>query len=152
MHGNRIGALPDWARELLERKPVARLGFLDGDGRPRVLPITFALAGGRVWTAIDRKPKADPRRSPARVSHLRRNPAIAVTVDHYEDDWERLAWVQLLGRATVIEIEPGRAGSESTAALAALAGKYPAYRAAAPPGPLIRCEIERALHWRASTQ
>ncbi len=31
------------------RRRVARLAFLDSEDRPRVLPITFAIAGGAVW-------------------------------------------------------------------------------------------------------
>jgi hypothetical protein len=34
--------------------------------------------------------------------------------------------------------------------LEALAAKYPLYRDAPPPGPVLRLEVERCLHWRAS--
>jgi hypothetical protein len=34
--------------------------------RPRVLPVTYAVAGGSGWTAIDRKPRASPRAGRAR--------------------------------------------------------------------------------------
>ncbi len=41
-----MDSLPDWARELLETERVGHLGLLDDDGRPRVLPVTFAVVGG----------------------------------------------------------------------------------------------------------
>jgi PPOX class probable F420-dependent enzyme len=138
-----LEALPDWARALLEQARVAHLGLLDDRSLPRVLPVTFALFGGAVWSAVDRKPKADPAREPARLAHLRRRPEVALTVDRYEDDWERLAWVQVLGRASVLPASEGRA------ALGALAAKYEQYRADPPPGPLIRIEPRRALWWKA---
>jgi PPOX class probable F420-dependent enzyme len=135
--------LDEWALDLLTRSRVARLGMLDSDGRPRVLPITFALAGGRIWTAIDAKPKRRDR-DPARLGFLRRHPDVAVTVDRYEDDWSQLAWVQVLGTARIHDA--GEAGE----ALAALAAKYEPYRDEPPPGPLIAIGPRRALAWRAS--
>jgi PPOX class probable F420-dependent enzyme len=137
-----LDALPDWADRLLGRARVARLGYLDGDGRPRVLPVTFAVADGFVWSAIDDKPKR--RAEPARVECLRRRPEASLLVDEYDDDWTRLAWVQLLGR---VEIVPAEAAPE---ALDALAAKYSQYARRSPPGPLLRLEVERAIHWRAA--
>jgi PPOX class probable F420-dependent enzyme len=134
--------LPPWALELVERERVARLGLLDESDHPRVLPVTFAVAEGAVWSAIDDKPKR--RAEPARVRYLRRRPHAALCVDFYDDDWSRLAWVQLLGRVEVLEAAPGAAGLE------ALAAKYVHYRERPPPGPLLRLEVERALHWRAA--
>jgi PPOX class probable F420-dependent enzyme len=135
--------LPRWARELVEAEPVARLGLLDDHGHPRVLPITFVAFGGAVWSAIDQKPKRSEA-PPARVEFLRRRPQSTVTIDHYEEDWSRLAWVQLLGRTDVLDV----AGHEP--ALAALCARYPQYRAQPPPGPLLRMVPERALTWRAA--
>jgi PPOX class probable F420-dependent enzyme len=133
--------LPGWARELLAAERVARLAFLDDDDRPRVLPVTFAVAGDAVWSAIDDKPKRTAQ--PARLRYLRRRPEAALLVDLYDDDWTRLAWVQLLGRVELAPIE------SSPDATAALAEKYEQYAARTPPGPLLRLTVERALHWRA---
>ena len=135
--------LPGWARELIQSERVGRLAFLDDRDRPRVLPVTFALAEDAVWSAIDEKPK---RREPARLRYLRRRPEAALCVDVYDDDWSRLAWVQLLGRVGVLD------AAESDAAMDALAAKYAPYRERRPPGPLLRLSVERALCWRASAR
>jgi PPOX class probable F420-dependent enzyme len=129
------------AFDLARGAPVARLAFLDGEDRPRVLPVTFAIADGAVWTAIDHKPKRTPE--PARVRWLRRRPEAALCIDEYSDDWDRLAWVQLLGRVDVLELAEGEVG------VAALTAKYAPYRELPPPGPLLRLEVERALEWSA---
>jgi PPOX class probable F420-dependent enzyme len=134
--------LEPWARELLRAGRVGRLGFVGSDGRPRVLPVTYAEAEGALYSAIDRKPKR--RDEPARVRSLRERPEAALTVDRYDEDWSRLAWVQVLGRV-VIEAAEDRPG-----VLEELARKYPQYRREPPPGPLLRLEPERALAWRAS--
>jgi PPOX class probable F420-dependent enzyme len=132
--------LPPWAADLLEAERVARLAFLDDHDSPRVLPVTYAVAGDAVWSAIDDKPKRAAE--PARVRYLRRRPEAALCVDRYDDDWSRLAWVQLLGRVEVLPVDQGSAGLE------ALRERYPAYRERTPRGPLLRLEVERALHWR----
>jgi PPOX class probable F420-dependent enzyme len=121
---------------------VGRLGLLDADDRPRVLPVTFAVADDAVWSAIDRKPKRATE--PARVRWLRRRPQAALVVDRYDDDWERLAWVQLLGTIEVLELDDGPAGLE------ALTAKYEQYRVEPPPGPLLRLAVDRALQWRSA--
>ena len=123
---------------------MAHLGLLDDDDNPRVLPVTFALHGGAVWSAVDAKPKRRPGAELARVRFLRRRPRAALTVDRYDDDWSKLAWVQLLGSVSVLE------ASESQDALDALVQKYPSYADRRPDGPLLRLAPERALHWRAA--
>jgi PPOX class probable F420-dependent enzyme len=137
-----LDELPDWGRELLESARVARLGFLDDEEHPRVLPVTFALAEGALWTAVDRKPKRS--KQPARLRFLRRRPQAALTVDRYTDDWEELAWVQVLCTAETLEVRGAGAG------LDALTAKYEQYRREPPPGPVIRLKPIRALSWRAA--
>ncbi len=120
---------------------MARLGFLDDEGAPRVLPVTFAVAEGRLWSAIDQKPKRAGE--PARVRYLRRDPRAALTVDRYSDDWEQLAWVQVLGSVSILEVDVSAAG------LAALTERYEQYQEQEPPGPLLALRPERYLWWRA---
>jgi PPOX class probable F420-dependent enzyme len=126
---------------MLESERVARLGLLDDEGRPRVLPVTFAVAGDFIYSAIDRKPKRTA--TPARLRYLEARPEVALTVDHYEDDWSKLAWVQVLGRVALLRRSEDRAGMD------ALAAKYEPYRDDPPPGPLLRLAPQRTLHWRA---
>ena len=116
--------------------------MVDDEGAPRVLPVTFAVAEGRIWSAIDQKPKRAGE--PARLRFLRRDPRAALTVDRYSDEWEELAWVQVLGRVSILEVDEGAAGLE------ALSAKYEQYREEAPPGPLLALQPERYLWWRAA--
>ena len=141
---SNLAELPPWAGELLQSAPVAHLGIVDELGHPRVLPVTFVLAEGRIWSAVDDKPKRTGSRELARLRYLRRDPRAALTVDHYSDRWEELAWVQVLGRVEIVDAT----GSEP--ALEALRRKYEPYRQTPPPGPLLALEPERCLHWRAA--
>lgn len=144
MAAGPLDELPDWALKLLAAARVGRLGMIDDDGHPRVLPVTFAMSGGALWSAVDHKPKRRPAAELARVRHLRSRPAASLCVDRYEDDWSRLAWVQALGVVTVLEGDEVPAG-----ALAALREKYPPYRERPPGGPFLRLDVDRALCWRA---
>jgi PPOX class probable F420-dependent enzyme len=128
-----------WANELLQTARVARLGLVDLEGAPRVLPVTFAVAEGRIWSAIDQKPKT--AEEPARLRFLRRDPRAALTADRYSDDWDELAWVQALGRVEILDVADGQPGLE------ALRAKYETYREEAPRGPLLALQPERYLWW-----
>jgi PPOX class probable F420-dependent enzyme len=141
---SKLARLPPWAADLLEAARVGRLGLLDDHGHPRVLPVTFAIAGGRIWSAVDEKPKREPNEELARVRWLRREPRAALTVDRYSENWEELAWVQVLGSVEVVPVADGGDG------LAALVEKYPPYRVSEPPGPLLVLDPRRCVSWRAS--
>src|SRR5919112_162426 len=133
-----LEALPEWAAELLLEARVGRLALLDEEDLPRVLPVTFAVFEEAVWSAIDQKPKRAAE--PARVRRLRRRPEAALLVDRYDDDWSRLAWVELRGPVSVEPLGP---------ALDALTEKYPQYVQQRPQGPLLRLAPERFACWRA---
>jgi PPOX class probable F420-dependent enzyme len=138
-----LGELASWAQELLESARVAHLGVIDDTGAPRVLPVTFAVAGGGVWSAVDDKPKRS-RSGLARLRWLEARPGSSLTVDRYDDDWARLAWVQLVGRTDVVALDG------FGWVVDALAERYAPYRVSRPPGPLLRFTPVRAVCWRAS--
>jgi PPOX class probable F420-dependent enzyme len=124
-----------WAR-------VARLATAPAGGGPRLVPVTFAWHRGRVVWAVDEvKPKRG--RGLRRLRDLESDPRVALLVDHYEDDWARLWWVELRGAAEVIE------GEAAESALDALAARYPAYRTARPPGPVVAISPQRWTWWSA---
>jgi PPOX class probable F420-dependent enzyme len=134
---HQLSDLPEWANRLVDETPVAHLGLLDEDGHPRVQPITFARIEHTLVSAIDdAKPK---RRTPARIARLQRDPRATVTIDRYDDDWTKLAWVQVLARTTITDVH--------AAALQALQARYPAYRDQPPPGPLLTFTPVRVLCW-----
>jgi len=126
---------------------VARLATVDGAGRPHLVPIVFALIGDDLYSAVDNKPKANPAPGSRlrRLDNIRANPAVSVLVDHYADDWSQLWWARADGTARIIE----RADPQAREPLAALAERYPQYRDAPPPGPLIAVAVHRWSGWTA---
>jgi len=122
---------------------VARLATVGAEGRPHVVPITFAVDGDTVYFAVDAKPKRTSDLK--RLRNIAANPAVSVLVDHYEQDWDRLWWVRGDGTARVVE---DRVRTER--ALDLLVRKYAQYRDARPPGPVVAITIERMTGWAAN--
>ena len=111
-------------RRFLEEGRVARLATADERGRPNVIPICFALLENALVTPLDEKPASVDPETYRRVRDVETNPFVAVVVDHYVEDWDELGWVQLRGRAAVID--PGEGGHRT--AVEALRNKYEQYR------------------------
>jgi PPOX class probable F420-dependent enzyme len=122
---------------------VGRLGTLDPDGRPHLVPIVFAVDDDTLYSAVDRKPKRSQRLR--RIENARVRPDVTILVDHYDDDWTRLWWIRLRGRARVLDD-----GSERERALALLQAKYPQYRDEPPDGPVLAVDIIDVREWSAS--
>lgn len=131
---------PDECRRRLAAARVARLATVDDIGRPHLVPITFAVDGDRLVTAVDDKPKSST--DLRRLRNIAANPAVAVLADHYSDEWTELWWVRADGTAQVIA-----EGKEYAAALALLAAKYPQYAASTPAGPIIVVRLTTVTGW-----
>ncbi|MGC5166403.1 TIGR03668 family PPOX class F420-dependent oxidoreductase [Luteimicrobium sp. DT211] len=130
-------------RDRLGAARHAHLATTGSDGQPRVVPVTFALVGDELVTAVDQKPKTTTRLR--RLRDIAENPRVAVLADRYDDDWARLWWVRADGVAAVETEGPAR-----EAALAALANRYAQYVADPPRGPVVRIRVERWTGWSAS--
>ena len=130
--------------ESAARSPVARLATVGASGEIDLVPITFALSGSSLVTAVDHKPKRSRRLR--RLDNIARDPRVTVLVDHYDDDWSKLWWARLRGRAFVVSHGPRFDG-----AIAQLVAKYPQHYGSQPPqGPAIAIDITEVRTWRAS--
>ncbi|MEN8159643.1 MAG: TIGR03668 family PPOX class F420-dependent oxidoreductase [Myxococcota bacterium] len=130
---------------LLARWPVARLATVGPGGAPTLVPVVFAPSGGRLWIPIDGKPKRGGEL--ARVANVRRDPRVALLLDHYASDWSTLWWLRVDARAEVTRgAEPG--------AEAALREKYPQYATTplfrGPTPTWLALTEERVRGWSAS--
>lgn len=128
------------ARARLAGARVARLATVGGDGQPHLVPVTFAVAGDLIYTAVDHKPKTTPNLR--RLRNIRENPRVAVLADHYSEDWAALWWVRVDGHASILEGEDAMAHP-----LDMLAERYGQYRQARPAGPVIVIQAERWTGW-----
>ncbi len=130
-------------RRRINEVMVARLATISPDGRPHIVPITFAPDDDAFYFAIDFKPKktADLQR----LRNIEANPAVSVLVDHYEHDWTTLWWVRVDGSARIV-ID----GAQFERGMELLTARYAQYRSERPAGPVVAIAIERMTGWSAS--
>jgi PPOX class probable F420-dependent enzyme len=128
------------ARRRFADAAVAHLATVRPDGSPHVVPIVFALEGDTLSFAVDEKPKRSSRLQ--RITNVAHEPRVSALVDVYDDDWSRLWWVRVDGRAHVVT-----AGAELERVREALAAKYLGYRDRPPPGPAVTIGVERWRFW-----
>ncbi|HKV85419.1 MAG TPA: TIGR03668 family PPOX class F420-dependent oxidoreductase [Ktedonobacterales bacterium] len=95
-------ALTDAERAFALGRRVARLATSDANGRPHIVPVCFACDGGQFFIALDEKPKRVAPSRLRRVRNIATNPNVSLLFDHYEDDWSRLGFVQVSGRAEIV--------------------------------------------------
>lgn len=131
---------PEEARERFRAARVARLATADATGRPHLVPIVFAVEGDRVYSVVDAKPKRTG--ALRRLANVRENPAVAVLVDHYDEDWSALWWARADGDARVLELDL----PEARQAVALLAQRYPQQRAE---GAVLAVDVARWSGWSA---
>ena len=120
---------------------MLRLATAGADGRPHVVPCTFAVDGsGRIVIGIDNKPKTSANLR--RLRNIRGDPRVSLLVDHYADDWTELWWVRADGTAAIEE-----AGAEHAEHWELLRAKYPQYEGQVLDGPVIVVAVESWTGW-----
>lgn len=90
--------IPRAAAKLIRWERVCRIATAGGAGMPHLVPVCHVLDGGKIYLGSG----TDGRK----VLNLRANPQLALTVDHYGDDWDTLRGVMVQGTAALIERGP----------------------------------------------
>lgn len=139
--------LADTQRRFVMAARRAILATIDPGGGARLVPIGFVLDHGApvLWSSLDEKPKTrgDPR-GLARVRDILARPRVSILVDRWDEDWSRLGWIRLYGRAALVE--PGAAGHAE--AVTGLRARYPQYADHdLESRPMLRVTIDRVTDW-----
>jgi PPOX class probable F420-dependent enzyme len=134
----------------------AVLATIDEGDLPRLVPCCFTVSerGDEtsslvLHTPIDNKPKRseDPHVL-ARVRDILLRPEVALLVDRWSEDWSRLGWLRLRGRAELLEPDDPAVAEERVRAIDALRAKYAQYADhALEERPVIRISVESASRW-----
>ncbi len=107
----------DERRERFAAARVARLATVDAPRPAAHRPVTFALQADTVYSVTDAKPKRTT--ALRRYDNVRANPAVALLVDRYEDDWSKLWWVRADGSARILDADTARPSTRSNCSCAA---------------------------------
>jgi PPOX class probable F420-dependent enzyme len=144
----RTGGLPLAIIRKLKQARVAHLATVDADRRPHLVPICFAFDGQLFYTAIDLKPKRVSAQQLTRVRNIRTRPDVALLVDHYEEDWKRLWYALIRGKAKLLTASDRR---QRASAVRRLRAKYPQYAHGmlTDAALIIRIRPQQATWWSA---
>ena len=130
-------------RRFLAHQRIAHLATADGRAVPHVVPVCFAIFKRTLYITIDDKPKRVSGIALKRVRNIAENPVVAVVVDRYDEEWTRLGWVMLRGRAEIL-----CGGMEHRDAQALLRSRYPQLTAMQiAEHPVIAVRVERVTSW-----
>lgn len=127
--------LPPVPRAILDEARRAAFATVDADGRPHVVPVCYATRGDELISAIDHKPKRG--QVMARVRHLEADPRATLMADRWDEDWHRVGWVMVRGRARL----------EAPVHFESLNERYPQYRNMPDHDALIVLRPEKILWW-----
>lgn len=131
----------DESRGRFTNARAARLATVSADGKPHLVPVTFAVDGDRVLIAIDSKPKRSMDLK--RLRNIEANPNVSLLADEYDDDWSQLWWARADGTAQIL----GAGSGKADASIRLLQQRYPQYVDDVPRGPVIEVTVTRWSGW-----
>ena len=88
--------------EFIERARVARLATVDSSSKPHLVPVVFVFDANHFFIPIDEKRKATKPDKLKRIKNIQHNPNVALLIDNYSEDWTRLAFVMIQGKAKIV--------------------------------------------------
>ena len=93
--------------EFIERARVARLATVDSEFKPHIVPVVFVFDGNHFFIPVDKKRKTAKPEKLKRIRNIQYNPNVALLIDQYDEDWTKLAFVMIEGKASVASKREG---------------------------------------------
>jgi len=134
-------------RDFIASARIGHLATVSGAGEPHNIPLCFWFDGLRFYFVIDEKPKRKSGTGIKRMRNIAENSRVALVIDHYDEDWSRLAYVLIQGDARIVEDD-----AEYALAIQHLRHKYAQYHTmdlTQKKNPAIRIEPQRVHAWGA---
>jgi PPOX class probable F420-dependent enzyme len=136
--------------DFIQRARVARLATVGSEFKPHLVPTVFVFDGSHFFIPIDEKRKKAKPENLRRIKNIQGNPNVALLIDEYSEDWTRLAFVMIQGKASVME---SRKQADILLLLQAqeeLATKYIQYQNIGIGEMCIMIKPEKVVSWRSS--
>jgi PPOX class probable F420-dependent enzyme len=87
---------------IIYRARVARLATADSKAIPHIVPVVFAFDGEKYYIPVDEKPKNIKPDKLRRIKNIEVNPAVALLIDEYNEDWNKLLFILIQGQASIL--------------------------------------------------
>ena len=135
-------------KSLITDSSIAYLSTVSHKGHPHIVPICFVLLDQNFYSLLDNKPKNVQLLKLKRVQNIISNPKVALIVNHYEDDWDKLWHVLIKGNGSIVSNE-----LERRAAIKSLKQKYGQYlHMDVDLNPVIKIKPTNIVSWGATTR
>ena len=135
-------------KSLITDSSIAYLSTVSHKGHPYIVPICFVLLDQNFYSLLDNKPKNVQLLKLKRVQNIISNPKVALIVNHYEDDWDKLWHVLIKGNGSIVSNE-----LERRAAIKSLKQKYGQYlHMDVDLNPVIKIRPTNIVSWGATSR
>ena len=93
-----------YPKTIINSARVARLATVDLENKPHLVPVVFVYDNNRdfYFIPIDEKTKRSRPENLKRVKNIKENPKVALLIDEYNEDWTKLYFVIIQGKASVL--------------------------------------------------
>ena len=81
---------------------VARLATVDLECKPHLIPVVFVFDNDCYFIPIDEKTKRFRPEKLKRAKNIQQNPNVTLLIDEYNDDWTKLYFIMIQGKASII--------------------------------------------------
>jgi PPOX class probable F420-dependent enzyme len=81
---------------------VARLATVDLECKPHLIPVVFVFDNDCYFIPIDEKTKVSRPEKLKRAKNIQQNPNVTLLIDEYNEDWTKLYFIMIQGKASII--------------------------------------------------
>jgi len=132
---------------LIKGAKVARLATVDQKSHPYVVPVVFVFHENSFFIPLDDKTKTINARKLKRVKNIEKNPNVTLLIDKYQNDWKKLFFLMIHGKATVIDGNNNRLMDKVHKLLIS---KYPQYKRIGVGNSCIKINPTKVTYWNNS--
>ncbi|MEW6604287.1 MAG: TIGR03668 family PPOX class F420-dependent oxidoreductase [Thermoproteota archaeon] len=134
--------------KFMERARIARLATADSESKPHLVPVVFVFDGNHFFIPLDEKRKTVKPAKLKRAKNINENPNVALLIDEYSEDWTRLAFVMIQGKASIVD--RSQESTKLQEAYKKLMTKYPQYQEIGLGEMCIIIKPEKVISWQNS--
>jgi PPOX class probable F420-dependent enzyme len=89
-------------KTIIDKARVARLATVDTECKPHVIPVVFVFDNDCYFIPIDAKTKRSRPERLKRAKNIQQNPNVALLIDEYNENWRKLYFIMIQGKASII--------------------------------------------------
>jgi len=138
-------------KEFIERARIARLATADSECKLHLVPVVFVFDGNCLIIPIDEKRKTVKPEKLKRVKNIKENPNVALLIDEYNEDWTKLYFIIIHGKASIIGGKKKLDQNEMSflkKAHKSLRNKYPQYKKIGVGEHVIMIMPQKVIAWK----